>query len=227
MSHNQNVQVCARRFLLQPHHYIVTSQKTQPSEKNSLHHFKKWDEHYFKKVLRVFCHQNCQTCFRSLQVKTPWLHRAFQNKYLFLAIQPEDSKRLGAMISTALVYLWCRTCPGPKTVSPTFARFGGAQNVQGDTLWPNHVGLKRPRNTNHLHFPPHGKMSYTSSETNRSLISLVLSAPTLNQKGISSSLWFKTSKWKSEDMHGINKAQQWHNGLSRSSWICLEELLHQ
>ena len=77
MSHNQKVQVCARRFSLQPHHYIVTSQKTQPSEKTPFTTLKSGTNIILKKILRVFCHQNCQTCFRSLQVKTPWLHRAF------------------------------------------------------------------------------------------------------------------------------------------------------
>lgn len=227
MSHNQNVQVCARRFSLQPHHYIVTSQKTQPSEKTPFTTLKSGTNIILKKSWEFFVIKIVKHASGVFRLKPPGFTVLSKTTTYFW---PSNRR-----IPTP----WCHDlhCFGVSLVSDLprsedgfpkpLPGLGGSKMFNVILCRSNHVGLKRPRITNHFHFPPHGKMSYTSSETNRSLISLVLSAPTLNQKGISSSLWFKTSKWKSEDMHGINKAQQSHNGLSRSSWICLEELLHQ
>lgn len=143
---NQNIQVCIhvsqpkrpgvcstiRRFSPT----ITSSHPKKPSHrrKTPFTTLKSGTNIILKKSWEFFVIKIVKHASGVFRLKPPGFTVLSQNKYLFLAIQPEDSKRLGAMISTALVYLWCRTCPGPKTVSPTFARFGGIQNVQRDTL---------------------------------------------------------------------------------------------
>ena len=100
----------------------ITCQKTPAIEKNN---------HYSKKILRVFV---AITSVAHVSGQNPLASPCFPKQIPIFGHPTGGFQHLGAMISTALVYLWCRTCPGPKTVSPTFARFGGVQNVQGDTL---------------------------------------------------------------------------------------------